>query len=127
MCVVRRVVPRLALVFAIAAAVAAPAASAQSCKPDVPWKHEHADAKSSTVTTDVKGNRGTRIEVCRDDAAGAGEVELEVRFDGSHGARALPAGECTGKLAKWAVIRSIGTKAADGPATLGGVYRICKQ
>jgi Cu/Zn superoxide dismutase len=125
MCALRRVVPRLGLAVALAAGLAVPAASA-SCKADVAWQHEHAEASSTTETTDVKGNRATRIEVCRDDAASA-EVEVEVRFDGSHGARALPAGQCTGKLAKWAVIRSIGTKAAAGAVSVGGLYRVCKD
>ena len=123
----RLVVSRLALAAAIAAGIGVPAVSAQSCKPDVAWKHEHADAKSSTVTTDVKGTRATRIEVCRDDGAAPAEVEVEVRFDGSHGGRELPAGECTGKLAKWAVIRTIGTKADSGTSTVSGLYRVCKD
>ena len=124
MCALRRVGPRLGLAFALAAGLAVPAASA-SCKADVAWQHEHAEAKATTVTTDVKGNRATRIEVCRDDAASA-EVEVEVRFDGSHAGRPLPAGECTGKLAKWSVIRSIGTKAAAGAVSVAGMYRVCK-
>jgi hypothetical protein len=39
----------------------------------------------------------------------------------------LPGGQCTGKLAKWAVIRSVGTKAAAGAVSVGGLYRVCKD
>jgi hypothetical protein len=127
MCALRRVLPPFAAAFALSLCVGVPSASAQSCQPDVPWKHEHADAKSTTVTTDIKGNRATRIEVCRDAEPAPAEVELEVRFDGSHAGRELPAGECTGKLAKWAVIRTIGTKSAAGPVSVGGMYRVCKD
>lgn len=101
-------------------------AAAQDCKPDVAWQHEHADAKANTVTTDIEGNRATTIEVCRDKVV-ADTVKVEVQFAGSQGARVLETGQCTDKLAKWAIIRSHGSKADAGPAKVSGAYRVCKD
>jgi hypothetical protein len=111
----------------LAAVITAPAAQAQTCKADVPWEHEHASGKAHVVTTDIKGSGSTRIEVCRGKESSADELPVAVQFAGSHGARELKPGQCTDKLAKWAIIRTQAAKAAGGPAKVGGVYRICKD
>ena len=101
---------------------------AQSCKPEVAWKHEHAKAEADTITDDIKGTRATRIEVCRDKEASETGLAVELQFAGSHGSRALPAGTCLNKLAKWAVIKSRDKQASDGvPKTAQGSYKICRE
>jgi hypothetical protein len=128
MCASRSVLTPFVLLSALSAAVFVSSASAQSCKPDVPWQHEHVAGKGEqVVTTDVTGSRATRLEICRTDVGTAKGVDVELRFEGSHGERPLAAGECAQKFAKWAVVRSHVAKDATDVGPVAGVYRVCRE
>lgn len=128
MCASRRVLFRFAVALGLGVGLAAPGASALSCKEDVVWEHVHVEIKGSPQVTDVKGSRATLLEVCRtDDGASVKGLIAEVRFEGSHGERELVVGECTKKFAKWAVVRSASTKEGPGTGTIAGLYRICRE
>ena len=119
-----RVIP---VVAGLAAALAFTGVEAKTCKPDVTWQHEHVKDKSQRRTTDVKGTRATILEICFTDDSAGKDLKVEVLFEGQHEGRPITAGECFEQYSKWAVIRSHGTKNADGPAAVSGLYRICKE
>ena len=102
-------------------------ASAQACKAEEKWRHEHATAKSETITTDIAGTRATRITVCRAQESAATALKVEVVFPTSHTPRTLPPGQCTDTLAKWAIVRTQGKKDADGPSVAMGTYQVCRE
>ncbi len=118
---------RLALILALTAGLGAGTARAAGCAAAQPWSHEHADAESETITTDIKGKRNTRIEICRTAEPSGDKLVVEVSFAGAHQARPLPVGDCTDKFAQWAVVRTKGTKTDAGPAKAVGTYAICKE
>jgi len=116
-----------AILLGFAALLASPAGYGQSCKPKENWVHEHAAAEHDTRTTDIKGNRATHIEVCRAAQPAPAGLKVEVSFPGSREPRPLEAGQCTGRSAKWAVVRSRGARDASGPAQVSGTYEVCKE
>lgn len=115
------------LLIGLGSLLAASTVSAQSCKDEMNWMHEHATEKSETVTTDIAGSRATRITVCRAPKSAAPELRVEVLFPSSHTPRPLPEGQCTDTLAKWAIVRTQRIKGTVGPAKVMGTYQVCKE
>ena len=113
--------------FSVASIYAAPAL-AESCKPDQIWSHKHAAAKPETISDDIKGSRATRIEVCRDMVDSGANLKVTTHFEGNREPTLLAQGKCKHKLAKWAIVRSVGAQTdSNTPAEAKGVYRICKE
>jgi hypothetical protein len=108
--------------------VQAGSAQAQSCKPDQAWHHQHSKLEQDIVSTDIKGSRATRIEVCRDEIASGAKLNVVIQYAGERTPSPLVEGKCSSLFAKWAIVRSTGVQAAAGSAAEAkGVYRVCRE
>lgn len=98
------------------------------CQPEQPWHHEHATEKRKTYTTDIKGTRSTTIKVCRAVSPPGKGLTFELKFAGSARLDTLEPGECIDRFAKWAVVKTTGTRGADGATVVAeGTYQVCKE
>ena len=101
---------------------------AQSCKPEQSWELSHTQAKTRTLTQDIKGSRATRIEVCRADEPSGANLKVVVQYEGMREPQPLAVADCTDRFAKWAVIKSTGTQTESGGAAMArGSYKICRE